>query len=214
MNVAAMRRLALALLTALVSWGEWLTEPVMILLAAGAVTAQQSPPQVLRAYDVCSVKQSSGESSAFRSDPGGGFTTTGTTTAVLVASAFDVRDFQVFGLPSWATTELYDVACKDTVSNDVKPPISRIGSGIQALLADRFRLQYHRESRPLPVATLRIGKSGMKVAPSKGDVHRVGYGLTSIHAEGSSMGELAKIVTSLTHEKVIDKTGLTGFYDF
>jgi uncharacterized protein (TIGR03435 family) len=132
----------------------------------------------------------------------------------LVESAFDVPDFQVLGLPPWAKTDPYDVACKDTVSNDVKAPISRMRSGIQALLADRFRLQYHRESRPLPVATLSIGRSGLKVAPSKGDVHRGRYGPRFVHAEGWSMGDLANAITSLTHEKVIDKTGLTGVYDF
>jgi uncharacterized protein (TIGR03435 family) len=132
----------------------------------------------------------------------------------LVTSAFDLQDFQVFGLPPWATTDRYYVACKDTDPNDVKAPILRMRSGIQALLADRFRLRYHRDSKPLPVATLRIGKSGLKVTPSKSNVHLGGYGPRFVHAEGWSMGELADVITSLTHERVIDKTGLTGRYDF
>jgi len=59
----------------------------------------------------------------------------------LVTEAFDVRELQVFGLPAWATADYYDVACKDTEAVAPEAPISRMRSGIQALLADRF----HRE---------------------------------------------------------------------
>lgn len=158
---AAVRRIAGELLPSLASWQACLIAAVVVLLAVGTAKAQETPSQTPRAYDICSVKPSSGETSSFRRDPGGGLTATGIPAVSLVVSAFDVHDFQVLGLPRWATTDDYDVACKDTQPNEVQSPSSRMMSGIEALLADRFRLRYHRESRPLPLATLRIGKSGL-----------------------------------------------------
>ena len=92
--------------------------------------------------------------------------------------------------------------------------MSRMKSGIQALLADRFQFQYHRDSRPLPAATLRVGKNGLKVKPSQSGSHGGGYGPRFVRAEAWTMAELASAITSLTREKIVDKTGLTGRYDF
>lgn len=138
----------------------------------------------------------------------------GTTAESLVTEAFDVRELQVFGLPAWATTDNYDVACKDTEAAATEAPISRMRPGIQALLADRFHLLYHRDSRPLPAAALRVGKNGLKIGPSQRGSYGGGYSFTYLKAEAWNMVQLANAIASLTNERVIDKTGLTGRYDF
>jgi hypothetical protein len=75
----------------------WLAAAGMIALATvGAAGAQTPILEVPRAYDVCSIKPSSGLSnSSFGPLAGGGFAAIQTTVAGLVTTAFDVKDFQV-----------------------------------------------------------------------------------------------------------------------
>jgi uncharacterized protein (TIGR03435 family) len=127
--------------------------------------------------------------------------------------AFGVEGFQVFGLPEWAKADRYDVECKDTESADKKEPNrQRMASGVQALLADRFRLQFHRGARPLPVAALTVGKGGLKLAPSERSTQKGrpcgNFGPTYLNAEACSMEALASTLTGLTGEKVVDRTGV------
>ena len=84
----------------------------MAALDIGIACAQKGPAWAPRAYDVCSVKlASSNAESSFRLNSAGGVTLPAITAEGLVTSAFDVQVFQVFGLPAWATTDDYDVAC-------------------------------------------------------------------------------------------------------
>jgi uncharacterized protein (TIGR03435 family) len=133
--------------------------------------------------------------------------------------AFGVEGFQVFGLPEWAKADRYDVECKDTERADTKEPNrQRMISGVQALLADRFRLQFHRGARPLPVAALTVGKGGLKLAPSERSTQKGrpcgNFGPTYLNAEACSMEALASTLTGLTGEKVVDRTGVADSYDF
>jgi len=187
---------------------------VIVLLNAAA--AQNQPPQPPRAYDVCSVKPGSGQQNrTFRRDPGGGFTAIGQVPVALVTSAFDVGVFQIFGLPEWAMSDPYDVVCKDADPIDGgERDQERTRSGIEALLADRFRLQYHRDTKRLTVATLRVGERGLKLEPSKSTNRTGRYGPRFLKAEAWTMADLARAIQSLARERVIDKTGLTGRYDF
>jgi uncharacterized protein (TIGR03435 family) len=90
----------------------------------------------------------------------------------------------------------------------------RVSSGLQALLADRFRFQYHRGEKRLPVATLRVGKRGLKLTPSKSSTPGFSYGPTFLKAEASSIAQLASALTALTGEKIVDQTGAAGQFDF
>jgi len=201
-------------------WRKRLTVLVMIAVATCAAYAQTPSLQAPRAYDVCSVKPSSGGSNpTFRPIAGGGYASINNPTSSLVTAAFSVLQSQVFGLPAWASEDRYDVECKDTEHADGKEPYRlRLASGVQALLADRFRLQFHRGSKPLPVAALTVGKGGLKLSPSESSTPHPGfcgtYGPTYLKAEACSMEALANVITSLTGEKVVDRTGVADRYDF
>jgi uncharacterized protein (TIGR03435 family) len=111
--------------------------------------------------------------------------------------------------------DVYDVMCKDTESGGAKElHIQRIRSGVQALLADRFGLQFHRDTRRFPAVTLAVGKSGLKATPSTAGNRGGGYGPLSIKAEGWTITDLANALTSLVGERIVDETGLAGRYDF
>src|SRR5579883_2976385 len=99
--------------------------------------------------------------------PGGGFSANNVTLKRLIATAYDLRIFQLSGGPGWIETERYNIEAK---------PDSPVGPNewkemLQNLLADRFHLAFHRETKELPVYTLVLarkdGKLGQGMVESK-----------------------------------------------
>ena len=83
---------------------------------------------------------------------------TGATLKTLLVRAYGVKSYQVEG-PEWINTETYDVMAKvpEGVSADKVPAM------LQALLAERFGLKIHKETKPLPTYDLTIAKGGPKL---------------------------------------------------
>ena len=82
------------------------------------------------------------------------------------------------------------------------------------VLADRFRLQYHRADKPLPVTDLRVGKHGLKLTPSNSSTPSGSYGPTFVKAEAWSIAQLASAISGLTGERIVEQTGATGRFEF
>lgn len=164
-----------------------------------------------------------------------GFSGSGLTLQVLMQRAFGVEDNQLVGLPNWAGSEQYVVDAKvDPSETDAFSKLSPQDSQaamermMQAMLAERFGLVFHRETRQLPVYALVVAKNGPKLHEAKpGDTYpngmqapngRPGAGLVRIGmgdftAQGVPLSTLASALSNRTGRKVIDKTGLTGQYD-
>jgi uncharacterized protein (TIGR03435 family) len=105
---------------------------------------------------------------------------------------------------------------------------------LQTLLADRFKLVFHRETRNLQVYMLVLGKNGSKMKEAKqGDTYPNGFKMPGGRGggAGSMLFQIApsgimmtaqaepleQLVPSISREvgrMIIDKTGLTGKYDF
>jgi len=81
-----------------------------------------------------------------------------------VRTAFRLKDYQISG-PDWIGTERYDIIAKipDGAGKDQVPEM------LQTLLAERFRLAIHHESKPHDSYVLSVGKSGPKLAPAAPD---------------------------------------------
>ena len=85
------------------------------------------------------------------------------TVSVLIQAAHQVKEFQVVGAPGWVDIERYDVDARApgaTTFEQMRPML-------QSLLARRFQLEFHRESRPLPVYELVPARNGLKITPMK-----------------------------------------------
>jgi uncharacterized protein (TIGR03435 family) len=96
-----------------------------------------------------------------RSLPGGRIEGTNRTLKLLIQNAFELQDFQIVGGPDWVKTDRFDVNAK--AGANVPPGQGQLM--MQALLADRFKLAVHKDSREAPVYALVMARNGGKPGP-------------------------------------------------
>jgi uncharacterized protein (TIGR03435 family) len=179
-----------------------------------------SPIGAPKTFEVASVKlnKSGNLSGGMRYGPGS-LTLSNTTLEGLVSWAYSMQDFQIVDAPRWFRSERYDVAAKAHGA----PDVGHLKLLLQELLADRFKLRVHHETRSLPVFVLTLEASrGLKMKPSVGpalpDAPQLTGRNNAIHSEltgqHATMTQLASSLTRHLGRPVIDKTGLKGGFDF
>jgi len=162
--------------------------------------------------------------------PGGRFAFSGITAKMLIMQAYDVKEFQVTGAPGWISSDRYDINAKAERPN-VDPDQAKVL--VQSLLAERFNLKFHREIKEFPIYALVVAKDGPKLkksenqteseiraatagpgggGPKEGRMLRLGRG--HISAQMLTLGALVQRLSSSLGRPVVDRTGLTGLYDF
>ena len=143
-------------------------------------TAENSP-----AFEVASVKPAApntgnGVRVLMRGGPGsndpGQITYTNVTMMILLTNAYGVKNFQISG-PGWLNSERYDIVAK-VPDGATKEQVKVM---FQNLLAERFKLTLHRETKDMPMYALVVGKNGPKLkesvddpAPKDGDAPKAG----------------------------------------
>lgn len=142
------------------------------------------------------------------------FLTHDTTLLQLILMAYHLDKRQVIGLPDWATTEEYDI---DAVAESDQQLRLHFREMLQALLADRFQLTFHREQRDMPAYLLTVAKGGPKMTPAKPDegqesgCQRLAQ-CTFRHEDPQHLASWLQLV--VVDRPVIDRTGLATPYDF
>jgi uncharacterized protein (TIGR03435 family) len=151
----------------------------------------------------------------------------------LIQLAFNVRDFQISGGPSWLESTQYDIAAKiERSPKDSGVPEKNVSEFtdeerrtkgevlrgmLQSLLAERFQLRMHRETKQLPVYSLTVAKSGPKLK-SSGDSSNVSGGLRPgngfLAGNQTGIPFLAQTLSQIVGRPILDRTNLTGKYDF
>ncbi len=197
------------------------------LIASFSYGVAQQPAPPLAAYDAVTVKVNNGlagdtsvnfDDTSFRAE--------NVTLKHLLVVAYGIRPGLMFGLPAWASSIRFDVYAKVT-DPDLKALHNLSREQHEAMLAvilvDRLHLKVHTESKMLPVYELVVAKDGPKLTPSaapppdaassdpfgKMDVQN-----TYITATGVTLSQLAGNLSFPLDRTVLDKTGLTGRYDF
>jgi uncharacterized protein (TIGR03435 family) len=191
-------------------------------------------------WDVVSVKPSTGAGRGGSSNMPDGFSMHGGVLTGLIFSAYGLKyPEQLVGAPGWLASDKFDVDVKMDSSVmdelDKMSPDDRLAARhqmTQALLADRFKLVIHHETRELQVYTLTIAKSGLKMKEAKaGDTYPNGFkgiggsgggGMlfqaapsgVMITAQGAPLSVFIPTISRELNRIVLDKTGLTGNYDF
>ena len=207
------------------------------------LTAQSSTPEFRApAFEVVSVKP---ESKVNMDPEHWGVTADGLRVngqlSFLIRSAFGAQFFddkQIVGEPSWCDAEAYDIVGKvgsDDVSklHNLNPQQkTKMGEAmLQVVLADRFKMKVHQESREGSIFELVVAKNGPKLKEAgPGDMYTNGLKLPSGNITGAgtmtmspgrlvgqalSLEDLATLLSGpATGRVVVNKTALTGKYDF
>jgi uncharacterized protein (TIGR03435 family) len=131
-----------------------------------------------------------------------------------IARFFDVFPRLVSGGPGWLDSDRYLIRAK--LPDDVRPSPDELKEMFQVLLAERFKLKVHRESKMVPVYLLEVAKKGLKLPESTepGNESLI-IGPGQITARRATMRGLAAFIQRLVMDRsVIDKTALEGKYDF
>jgi uncharacterized protein (TIGR03435 family) len=203
----------------------------VVLLTAIGILAQSGSATLT--FEVASIKPSGADPhGAFQIMPGGGLRTVGTSLKMLIGQAYDVRDFQISGGPNWISTDRFDITAKpgtgsESPSQDprtmtdesFKTVGDQMRERLRSLLADRFRLALHRETKEESVYVLVVAKGGPKLHASEvngGSVQRpmMRMGRGDLSGQAAPLAFLVQTLSSQLGRPVIDHTGLTGHYDF
>lgn len=188
-------------------------------------------------YEVASIKPNNSGTNMVRLmfSPDGLSATNGTL-QMFINAAYKIDDNQISGGPSWLKSDHYDIEAKmDSATADALHKLSEDQARLerqrmlQGLLADRFKLTIHRETRELPIYALVIAKNGPKFQEAKpGDTYPNGIkgpdgrtaagmifmnGRGSVTGQGIPISDLVRFLSRQLGRKVEDKTGLTGKYD-
>ena len=205
---------------------------VIVASAAGQAlaSAQVDSPKALK-FDVASVRRNtSGESKAGMGRAPAGIAFINVTLQRLLQSAFALRDFQVVGGPSWLSTDKFDVIAKAAAGST--PTRADINQMFQQLLIERFKLVHRLETRAMPIYALTMVKPGVLgerlrrnsidcASPDtpvavRRDPKQCGlrFGYSTIDSQGRTLEYLTESLTSHTGRLIVDRTGLTGAFDF
>ncbi len=186
----------------------------LILIACACV----SRPGFGQTFEVASIKpaEPGARGMGVQRADGGRVNMKNVTLRLLITMAWDVRDHQLIGAPGWFDSEHFDIVAKPETE------IPRTGEGnktlmamVRALVVDRFGLVFHREEKEMPIYALVPGKNGPKLAASEpGSQNSLMMSRGKLEGKNMKMGDLARILTNPLGRTVVDKTGLTGDYNF
>jgi len=169
-------------------------------------------------FEVASIKPHPGiiTSSSDPSVKGNRVTATASTLRDMITTAYRLRYDQISGAPGWAASEHYDLDARAAAAINA----DQMRQMLQSLLADRFQLQIHRETREVPMYALVVGKNGPKFKESspddqpKSSIRGDGTGMHMDVAKGTMPQLAARLSGNGAGRPVIDRTGLAGSYTF
>lgn len=194
----------------------------MDLLFLGRITLAVSTlllPQAADTFEIAAIHPSKADSVNTRisTQPGGRFVVENATLRTLIRNAYDVLPFQIVGEPKWSEVDHFDINAKNASGQEITKDTSR--PLVQNLLADRFHLKAHWETREQPVLALVVDKDGPKFKPTDNPAT---HGMNNSRAPGKivsrgtdiPMSQLANEIGFRLQRFVVDQTSLSGHYDF
>ncbi|HEY5214089.1 MAG TPA: TIGR03435 family protein [Acidobacteriaceae bacterium] len=143
--------------------------------------------------------------------------TINTTVADLIKFAYDVQDKQIVGAPAWIETDKFDIDAQPDIPG--APDKDQMGKMIQKMLADRYQLKFHRESKELSAYVLTVAKSGPKMTKSEPDAgNSPGLffrQLGVLTVRNATMNDFCGLMQSAVLDRpVVDHTELAGRWNF
>jgi uncharacterized protein (TIGR03435 family) len=172
-------------------------------------------------FEVASLKPSpaGGRGGGIRPAPGGErYLATNMPLKSLIITAYRVKADQVAGGPGWIDTDPYDMNAKA----DKPSSVEELHVMLQNLLADRFKLRFHHETKDLPLYAITVDKDGPKIqaheAQSAGDpwIDQTVDQIVKVKmtAKFAPLDFFAWRLSMQLDRPVVDQTKLKGGYDF
>jgi uncharacterized protein (TIGR03435 family) len=213
--------------------GAAVTAILLVVAAYGMFAQSPEPPR----FDVTSIKRGEVWTTEvpmrFSPQPGGRLSTTNSPLMFLIQKAYGVQAYEIVGGPPWIQADGYNIEAKPAANADQKQMLLML----QGLLADRFKLTLHRETREVPVFALTAPKGEPRLPapkavactevftgppPAKGEprpappcgpgIVKSGTGLAMVGLN-LSMAKFTAFLGTIVGRDVIDKTGYTGKFD-
>jgi len=181
-------------------------------------------------FDVISIKAntSGGNMFGMMATPDG-FTATSVSLSMLLQNAYGIKFDQISGLPDWGNSARFDIAAKVSgadVADLQKLSHAQRLSMLRSILAERFNLKTHNDTKELPIYELLVAKTGSKLKVATPDANQIKdpngvshtgmmmrMGPGELTLQGATMSSLANLLAGQVHRTVVDKTGLTEHYD-
>jgi uncharacterized protein (TIGR03435 family) len=186
---------------------------LFVLLGHGAGRAQAGP-----SFEVATIKPTAATDghTHINYPPGDSFSASNITVSALMQWAYGMPETQILDGPTWLKSARFDILAKLDPGSPDKPVPSDTNAKrkmVQALLAERFSLKLHEETRMLPAYGLVVAKGGSKLEISKANGKSIGAGRTHLTLEGLTMPLIVEQLSQVAGRVVVDKTGLTDRYD-
>jgi len=191
----------------------------LFLTFASASFAEPTTPSRLT-FEVASIKPSQSGTGIYTIKPlpgGSGYTAQNAPVKLMISLMYKVPMRQIVGGPDWINTDPYDVEARA----DHAYSVDDLHAMFQNLLADRFNLKFHKETREGPVYALTVDKSGLKM---KADGTGQAMGIPIVPAGIGTFKGTQVPMQYLSYwlgqqlqydgRPVVDETGLSVSYDF
>ena len=136
----------------------------------------------------------------------------GATLRQIIVQAYHVQRVRVLGGPGWYDIDQYDITARAENPESTGPQIQQM---LQALLADRFKLAVHRETRTQTHYVLVLGNDGSKLQDAKPEeTTAVQQGDRQLIFQRNGLVSLVNYIANVLDTPVDDMTGLKGLYDY
>jgi uncharacterized protein (TIGR03435 family) len=169
--------------------------------------------------------------------PDGTWEATNVTLESMIRMSYRLQESQLIGGPAWMYTDRFDIRAKSDASGSVADVPLRV----QSLLAERFNLRVHDETRDLPIYSLVIDRNDLRSGPRlmRAAVDCAGIsrtrremapieprrpdgrptcgtiiGMGRLSGGGVTMPQIAQALSQYTGRTVIDRSGLSGTFDY
>ena len=172
----------------------------------GGVYAQPTTPAT---FEVASIRSSNADARSSGVDTGHGrLNATNVTLKRCIMGAYAVGPTQIVGGPGWLESDRFDIAAKAE-----EPVGDRILMAmLQGLLAERFKLALHRETRVIEAYVIEVGKGGPKLEKGDGGASATSNGRGDLAVSNTTMDRFAEVLSRQMDLPVVNHTGLEGVF--
>jgi uncharacterized protein (TIGR03435 family) len=181
---------------------------ILLFSAVALALSAQTP-----AFEVASIKpnRSGGGSSSIRSSTGR-VAMENVSLKKVTLWAYGIPDDREYALagPDLLTGEHFDIQASFPSDTSVE----QVRTMTQTLLAERFKLVRHKETRQLPMYVLVVAKNGPKIHPVEEGQPRTSGRPGHFEATKVTMQHFADLLARFIGQQVVDQTGLQGVFDF